>query len=253
MKIRLPRIPAWSNYSTGAIVADIRAMRRERDGLPPIRVPEAPKLPAPVASPHPRPSRKERERERWRRAELLRSEVEGMDATMGAVFSDRAELKYEPWTGSPSPRPVGSVVLSTSYKPSRQKCAGEAYIYGIADPRDHEIRYVGKTQNALEQRLWEHEFQPSNSRVCSMLKGMRRAGLKPEIVVLEICLKHRWHRREEFWIAALSSGGRLLNRSIGGRFDDPKRRHGKGWDRAKKRHDRAMENSPVKFIDPSTL
>jgi len=174
-----------------------------------------------------------------------------MDAAMsGTVFSERVEREYKPWRGDPSPRPVGDIDLSTSYPKSREKCAGEAYIYGISDPRDHVIRYVGKTHKELEQRLWEHEFNPSNVRVEAWLKGLRKDGVKAEMTVLEICLKYRWKLSEEFWIAALSPNENLLNISIGGRFDDPRNRHGKAWKRAKARFDEAKNHGPVRFVSP---
>jgi len=181
--------------------------------------------------------------------ERMQAEVASMDAAMsGTVFSEQVEHEYKPWKGAPSPRPVGDIDLSTFYPKSREKCAGEAYIYGISDPRDHIIRYVGKTQNALEQRLWEHEFQASSVRVEAWLKGLRSAGVKAEMTVLEICLKNRWKLSEEFWIAALSCNENLLNISIGGRFDDPRRRHGKAWKRAKARFNEAKNHGSLRFI-----
>jgi hypothetical protein len=164
-------------------------------------------------------------RARHERERRLQSEVYHMDRalvfTVGAPVEER---KREPWTGPPTTRPEGYLHLSTSYKPAREKCIGEAYIYGLADPRDHIIRYVGKTQNELDYRLWQHEFSPSNGSVCSWLRGLRKAGLSAEVVVLEICLKYRWKKREEHWIAALSAGAKLFNRTPGGRFDNPSRR-----------------------------
>jgi len=231
-------------------------MRREREGLPPL-----PPRCERVQHPHKgnskarKKARREAEMKASRiRVERMQAEVASMDsAILGTVFSERIGREYEPWAGPPSLRPIGDIDLSTSYPKSREKCAGEAYIYGISDPRDHVIRYVGKTQNTLAQRLWEHEFSPSNARVGAWLRQMRADGVTPEITVLEICLKYRWKLCEEFWIAALSSKENLLNISIGGRFDDPRNRKGKAWKRAKARFDEAKAHGQIRFPRTPTV
>jgi len=59
---------------------------------------------------------------------------------------------------------------TTSYKPV-SRYANLVYIYGLADPRDHLIRYVGKTQCSLWTRLEGHLKRPVNWKMRRWLKG----------------------------------------------------------------------------------
>jgi len=104
---------------------------------------------------------------------------------------------------------------------TESKQSDEVYIYGLCDSRDHVVRYVGKTHRHLCDRLYEHEFKPSNRSVCEWLKTLRSAGAKAEAVVLEVCKNFRWQEREIHWIATLRKEHGLLNVAKGGKFYGP--------------------------------
>jgi hypothetical protein len=87
-------------------------------------------------------------------------------------------------------------------------------IYGIADPRDHLIRYVGQTCKPVRVRLREHMKSPVGATMKVWLESLQQAGVDPEIVVMEWC--NNWHFCEKKWIARLRAVGSLLNVTDGG-------------------------------------
>ena len=90
------------------------------------------------------------------------------------------------------------------------------YIYGLRDPRNNRIRYVGKTTN-LRRRLREHVRGPENRGVGRWIAALTKRGLKPEIAVIQKVAKDKWQEAERFWIAAFKEHGqRLMNGSPGG-------------------------------------
>lgn len=109
-------------------------------------------------------------------------------------------------------KPVGGVQFATSYK-TTTKYGNSVYIYGIADPRDHLIRYVGKTQCSLATRLEGHLKRPVNWRMRQWLRSLQRDGIGPEIVAIEVCRWFEWEVREAHWIRTLREN--LLNISPG--------------------------------------
>jgi hypothetical protein len=139
-------------------------------------------------------------------------------------------------------------VVELPKAPGENKQADEVFIYGLADPRDHVVRYVGKTSRPLWERLREHEFKPSNQAVCEWLKALRLAGAAAEVVVLEVCKKFRWQEREIHWIAQLRKEHGLLNIAKGGKFYGPPQ--GKPAARATQRFHRLViaRSGPVKHL-----
>jgi hypothetical protein len=95
-------------------------------------------------------------------------------------------------------------------------------IYGLCDPCDLSmaVRYVGYTAYPQE-RLAQHssaaeDYNPGLQR---WLKGLRMAGLSPQMIVLEYTDHLRWARAERHWIKRLRSskwGSLLLNIEDGG-------------------------------------
>jgi hypothetical protein len=110
------------------------------------------------------------------------------------------------------------IPVSRPASPPVGKRDDEVYIYGICDPRDHVVRYVGKTRGPLLDRLHGHEFTPSNQALCEWLKALRTQGVRAEIRALEVCENFRWQDREIYWIAKIRKEHKLLNVAKGGRF-----------------------------------
>jgi hypothetical protein len=80
------------------------------------------------------------------------------------------------------------------------------FIYGLVDPRDRRVRYVGQT-NDVEERLRCHtKYASAISREGQKAKGrwtqaLLAEGLRPQIVVLEVVPFAVADTAERRWIA----------------------------------------------------
>lgn len=93
------------------------------------------------------------------------------------------------------------------------------YIYGLYDPRDGKLRYVGKTIN-LQARLWDHVTKAKSGEEngkSEWIGELLALNLQPEVRVLEETDEDGWAEAEKRWIAdCLTQGYDLLNVSKGG-------------------------------------
>lgn len=92
-------------------------------------------------------------------------------------------------------------------------------IYGLIDPRDGQLRYVGRSRSSPVQRLASH-CAPSSRRqsapVGRWLADLHAAGAKPEIEVLDAQPADD-NNAEQFWIGYYRAlGCNLTNVSSGG-------------------------------------
>lgn len=92
------------------------------------------------------------------------------------------------------------------------------YVYGLKDPRFFHPRYVGITKNELKVRLKHHCKSKGTNHKANWIRTLIRAGLKPEIFVIEEVADERTAKeREIYWIAYLKAQGyRLTNSTDGG-------------------------------------
>lgn len=91
------------------------------------------------------------------------------------------------------------------------------YIYGLYDPRDGALRYVGKS-NKPRLRYWMHMDESGGTHKNRWIASLVRAGHRPELRILEeIAPSDDWQDRERWWIqAARESGDDLTNHESGG-------------------------------------
>lgn len=94
-------------------------------------------------------------------------------------------------------------------------------IYGLADPRNGQLRYVGKSTTGASQRLASHLCPSSlrdQTKKNGWLKGLLKKGLKPEVFVIEVCPdKDTLNEAERHQIASLRAiGCDLANMTPGG-------------------------------------
>jgi len=106
--------------------------------------------------------------------------------------------------------------FTTSHNVGREKQLWEVYIYGLADPRDHVIRYVGKTVKPLYERATGHMNDPTNARMAEWVESLDAVNVVVEIVALEICTPKTWELEERKWIARMRRIGTILNLDRGG-------------------------------------
>lgn len=94
------------------------------------------------------------------------------------------------------------------------------YIYGLYDPRDGALRYIGKTIG-LKVRFGLHMSETRNTHKNQWLRQLRELGLKPEMRVLETIENSNdldWQDRERWWIASSREAGLpITNLDSGGR------------------------------------
>lgn len=93
------------------------------------------------------------------------------------------------------------------------------YIYGLFDPRDNQLRYVGKTIN-LEARLRDHinwAIQDDPCPKSDWIKELLSLGLEPIISILEETDEEGWAEAEVNWIATCRKLGlNIFNVANGG-------------------------------------
>jgi hypothetical protein len=111
----------------------------------------------------------------------------------------------------------------TTYKAIGRKCADGPYrfadldtpsvqIYGLYDPRDGEIFYIGRTGRDLEDRLYGHIHSWTSIPVRYRVQEILAEGLTPEIGILALADAEEANAVE--WAAIVryrEMGYRLLN------------------------------------------
>lgn len=92
------------------------------------------------------------------------------------------------------------------------------YIYTLTDPRNNDIRYIGKTNN-LKNRLKTHicEAKKGNTHKNNWIKSLTTNNIKPIIEILDIIDGDDWGIAEKYWISQFKTWGfNLVNNSEGG-------------------------------------
>jgi predicted HicB family RNase H-like nuclease len=98
-----------------------------------------------------------------------------------------------------------------------------AFIYGLLDPRDNTLRYVGKTVSE-RARLSNHLSDLTSKKKGRWVKGLLRLGLAPKMVVLSEVPASEWQKEERAAISRYRAlGCDLLNVCAGGGPDSPKK------------------------------
>ena len=94
-------------------------------------------------------------------------------------------------------------------------------IYTLEDPRNGQIRYVGKTKQTLQMRYYSHvsfyKLQREKSHKNSWILQLLKLGLKPIIKLVEEVNESEWQDTEMYWISQLKVWGyNLTNMTKGG-------------------------------------
>lgn len=85
-------------------------------------------------------------------------------------------------------------------------------IYGLIDPRNHRLYYIGKTARVLEERMDEHFFDSGNTQVAKKNHAIIQSGQQPHILLLEEGIEDEavaFHK-ELHWIHYWTSQGKPL-------------------------------------------
>lgn len=93
-------------------------------------------------------------------------------------------------------------------------------IYALVDPRDGEVRYVGKTQapaHRLIRHLWDARNGLDQTHRSRWIRQLLALGLAPEMRAIELVESSAAAAVERSWIASFrASGSRLTNLTDGG-------------------------------------
>lgn len=91
------------------------------------------------------------------------------------------------------------------------------FIYGLKDPRDGKIYYIGKS-NYPKLRFEAHlADKASNKFKTEWINGLLGSDLLPELDILEEVVRSEWQEKEKQWIAkGISEKWPLTNMTAGG-------------------------------------
>lgn len=91
------------------------------------------------------------------------------------------------------------------------------HVYGLIDPRNNQLRYVGKTSDP-RGRLYAHKSRKGKSHRANWIQQLKSEGLLPVMIVLETLSSDvDAYQAEREWISMVRSwGAALCNHADGG-------------------------------------
>lgn len=90
------------------------------------------------------------------------------------------------------------------------------WIYGLIDPRNNEVKYVGKTFR-LERRFKDHLNEKGNTLKTAWIKKLKKLNLIPELFILDETNIEKCDDLEIYWICQMKTWGfSLKNMTNGG-------------------------------------
>ena len=75
------------------------------------------------------------------------------------------------------------------------------YIYGLKDPRDELIHYIGKSDKPERRRREHIEDNETNAERVDWIADLLGCNLEPELVILQEVFRSEWQEAEIYWIA----------------------------------------------------
>ncbi len=87
------------------------------------------------------------------------------------------------------------------------------YIYALKDPATDEVRYVGRTLEP-SVRSNAHINRTGDTAKHRWVAELKRKGLEPRFVILEVCTAENWHTKEAEYMQKFA-GPNLLNERSG--------------------------------------
>lgn len=122
-------------------------------------------------------------------------------------------------------------------------------IYALLDPRNEEIRYVGKTEGVLTHRLSVHISDAKCGRDkchrANWIRSLLRQDLKPSIQLIEEVPDEDWQWYETWWIVyGRVIGWNLTNSTLGGEGIS-------GWKHSDEVRQKISEDKKGKYVGES--
>jgi len=92
------------------------------------------------------------------------------------------------------------------------------FIYALSDPRDNQVRYIGKANNPKDR--YTNHFNSSrdkNTHKRNWINNIRKNGFRPELIIIDEVPKSEWQYWERFYISLFKTWGfNLVNYTFGG-------------------------------------
>lgn len=92
------------------------------------------------------------------------------------------------------------------------------FIYALSDPRNNQVRYIGKANNP-EDRYTNHfnSARDKNTHKRNWINNIRKDGLRPGLIIIDEVPKSEWVYWEKFYISLFKTWGfSLVNYTEGG-------------------------------------
>lgn len=95
----------------------------------------------------------------------------------------------------------------------------KTFIYILLDPRDNQVKYVGKTINP-QRRYSQHRYEATHTKSYknNWFLSLLLIGIDPQMVVIDECDKDEWEFFEQWYIDVFKAWGfKLTNLTNGGK------------------------------------
>lgn len=138
-------------------------------------------------------------------------EVEAKPYRIAQCQSDYlADLPLYPLCASMAPAHTWHTkAMSRLQKSLLANSKAHAYIYVLEDPRNGQVRYVGRTK-APRERYYAHCISGSTG-MTAWAQELRAHGLRPSLHVIEAVERQDLLAREYYWIRFFAKRARILN------------------------------------------
>ncbi len=92
------------------------------------------------------------------------------------------------------------------------------FIYVLSDPRNDQVRYVGKANNPKDRYINHfNSTRDKNTHKRNWINSVRKDGLRPELIIIDEVPKSEWVYWEKFYISLFKTWGfSLVNYTEGG-------------------------------------
>jgi hypothetical protein len=92
------------------------------------------------------------------------------------------------------------------------------YVYSLADPRNNQVRYIGKSINPFK-RFVEHKSEKYKNHKCNWVQSLKKLNLIPILEIIECCKAEEVEFWENYYIGLYKSWGfNLVNDIIPGKI-----------------------------------
>lgn len=97
----------------------------------------------------------------------------------------------------------------------------KVFIYMLVDPRNQQVRYIGKAKEPQKRFQRGHRYEKQNTRKCNWVQSLLKQGLTPLVQIIDEVLFSEWQFWEMHYISLYKSWGFDLTNHTGGGDQPP--------------------------------